>query len=156
MGRYAPSFGRAPSDRHRLPLHTWPFLQLTAWPDLVPIQTGAPAQIRAAGRSPGTPAVLPSRCVASVDQTGLLRRSTRCSVITLQCAHVAVCMPDAGGEQSGHLAAPGRQTGKRSGEDTAKGLWHLISVRLVTGEPRRRLEHIVIFNNGSTTAGPNG
>jgi hypothetical protein len=30
----------------------------TIWPDLVPIQTGAPVQIRAAGRSSGTPAVL--------------------------------------------------------------------------------------------------
>jgi hypothetical protein len=58
--------------------------------------------------------------------------------------------------------------GKQSGEDVAKGLSHLILVRLVTGEPRRRLEHkislhkaasevryIPIFNNGSTTA-PNG
>jgi hypothetical protein len=56
-----------------------------------------------------------------------------------------------------------------SGEDIAKaGLSHLILVRLVTGEPRRRLAHkislhkaasevryIVNFNNGSTT-GPNG
>jgi hypothetical protein len=42
---------------------------------LVPIQTGAPAQIRAADRPSGTPAVLPSRYVASVDHTGLLRRS---------------------------------------------------------------------------------
>jgi hypothetical protein len=33
-------------------------------------------------RSSGTPAVLPSRYVASVDHTGLLRRSTRCSVVT--------------------------------------------------------------------------
>jgi hypothetical protein len=40
------------------------------------------AQIRAADRSSGTPAVLPSRYVASVDHTGLLRRSARCSVIT--------------------------------------------------------------------------
>jgi hypothetical protein len=50
----------------------------------------------------------------------------------------------------------------------AKGLSHLILVRLVTGEPRRRLAHkialhkaasevryIVNFNNGSTTE-PNG
>jgi hypothetical protein len=49
-----------------------------------------------------------------------------------------------------------------------KGLSHLILVRSVTGEPRRRLEHkialhkaasevryIVIFDNGSTTE-PNG
>jgi hypothetical protein len=54
----------------------------TTWPDLVPIQTDAPAQIRAADRSSGTPAVLPSRYMASVDHTGLLRRSPRCSVIT--------------------------------------------------------------------------
>jgi hypothetical protein len=54
----------------------------TIWPDLVPIQTGAPAQIRAADRSSGTPAVLPSIYVASVYHTGLLRRSARCSVIT--------------------------------------------------------------------------
>jgi hypothetical protein len=53
---------------------------------------------------------------------------------------------------------------RRSGEDIAKGLSHLILVRLVTGEPRRHLEHkislhkaasevryIVIFNNGSPT-----
>jgi hypothetical protein len=39
-------------------------------------------QIRAADRPSGTPAVLPSRYVASVDHTGLLRRSARCSVIT--------------------------------------------------------------------------
>jgi hypothetical protein len=55
----------------------------TIWPGLVPIQTGAPAQIRAADRSSGTPAVLPSTYVASVDHTTrLLRRSARCSVIT--------------------------------------------------------------------------
>ena len=54
----------------------------TTWPDLVPIQTGAPAQIRAADRSSGTPAVLTSRYMASVDHTGLLRRSARCSVTT--------------------------------------------------------------------------
>jgi hypothetical protein len=60
------------------------------------------------------------------------------------------------------------QAGKRSGGDIAKGLSHLILVRSVTGEPRRRSEHkitlhkaasevryIVNFNNGSTT-GPNG
>jgi hypothetical protein len=54
------------------------------------------------------------------------------------------------------------------GGDIAKGLSHLKLVRLVTGEPRRHLEHkislhkaasevrhIVIFNKGSTT-GPNG
>jgi hypothetical protein len=53
-------------------------------------------------------------------------------------------------------------------EDVAKGFSHLILVRSVTGEPRRRFEHnlslhkaasevryIVIFNNGSTTE-PNG
>jgi hypothetical protein len=55
---------------------------LTIWPDLVPIQTDAPAQISAADRPSGTPAVLPGRYVASVDHTGLLRRSPRCSVIT--------------------------------------------------------------------------
>jgi hypothetical protein len=54
----------------------------TTWPDLVPIQTGAPAQIRYADRSSGTPAVLTGRYVASVDHTGLLRRPARCSVIT--------------------------------------------------------------------------
>jgi hypothetical protein len=56
----------------------------TTWSDLVPIQTGAPAQIRAADRpsGTGTPAVLPSRYMASVVHTGLLRRSSRCSVIT--------------------------------------------------------------------------
>jgi hypothetical protein len=47
-----------------------------------PIQTGAPSQIRAADRPSGTPAVLPSRYVASVDHMGLLRRPARCSVIT--------------------------------------------------------------------------
>jgi hypothetical protein len=52
----------------------------TIWPDLVPIQTDAPAQIRAADRPSGTPAVLPSRYVASVDHTGLLRRSARFSL----------------------------------------------------------------------------
>jgi hypothetical protein len=41
----------------------------TIWPGLVPIQTGAPAQIRAADRSSGTPAVLPGRYMASVDHT---------------------------------------------------------------------------------------
>jgi hypothetical protein len=72
----------------------------------------------------------------------------------------------AGGEQRGHLAAPGRRA--KWGGDVAKGLSHLILVRSVTGEPHRRLEHkislhkaasevryVVIFNNGSTT-GPNG
>jgi hypothetical protein len=39
----------------------------TTWPDLVPIYTGAPAQIRAADRPSGTPAVLPSIYMASVD-----------------------------------------------------------------------------------------
>jgi hypothetical protein len=42
----------------------------TIWPDRVPIQTGAPAQIRAADRRPsGTPAVLPGRYVTSVDHS---------------------------------------------------------------------------------------
>jgi hypothetical protein len=55
----------------------------------MPIQTGAPAQIRAMDRSSGTPAVLvPSRYVASVDHTGLLRRSARCSVIRTQRARM--------------------------------------------------------------------
>jgi hypothetical protein len=50
---------------------------------LVPIQTtGAPAQNRAADRPSDTPAVLPSRYVASVDHTGLLRCSPRCSMTT--------------------------------------------------------------------------
>jgi hypothetical protein len=68
----------------RLQTGPTPLLQaiFTVWPDLVPIQTGTPAQIRAADRSSGTPAVLPGRYVASVDHTGLLRRPARCSVIT--------------------------------------------------------------------------
>jgi hypothetical protein len=46
----------------RLQTGPTPLLQaiFTVWPDLVPIQTGAPAQIRAADRSSGTPAVLPA------------------------------------------------------------------------------------------------
>jgi hypothetical protein len=68
----------------------------------------------------------------------------------------------AGGEKRGYLAAPGRQT--KWGGYIAKGLPHLKLVRLVTGEPRRHLEHkislhkaasevryIAISNNGSTT-----
>jgi hypothetical protein len=51
------------------PLHMPIF---TVWrPGLVPIQTGAPAQIRAADRPSDTPAVRRGRCVASVDHTGL-------------------------------------------------------------------------------------
>jgi hypothetical protein len=134
----------------------------TIRPVFVPIQTGAPAQIRAADRPPGTPAVLPGRYVASVNHTGLLRRSPRCSVI----AHAATavlsdrlrfCMCGlvlcgssvgqsrrknalphpgreprdclhAGGEQRGHLAAPGGLT-KWGGHREAKGLSHLILVR---------------------------
>jgi hypothetical protein len=46
-------------------------------------------------------------------------------------SHVAVCMP--GGEQRGHLAAPGRQM---KWEDVAKGLSHLIFARSVTGHGR--------------------
>jgi hypothetical protein len=54
---------------------------------------GAPAQIRAADRSSGTPAVLPGRYVASVDHTGLLRRPARCSVITQTArAHAATAV----------------------------------------------------------------
>jgi hypothetical protein len=78
---------------------------------------------------------------------------------------VAGCMPAARKE-----AIEQHQAGKQSGEDVAKGLSHLIFVRSVTGEPRRRLEHkialhmhkaasevryVVIFNNGSPNE-PNG
>jgi hypothetical protein len=59
----------------------------TIWPDpVVPIQTGAPAQIKAADRPSGTPAVLPGRYMASVDHTGLLRRPASCEVL---CDHTA-------------------------------------------------------------------
>jgi hypothetical protein len=54
----------------------------------VPIQTGAPAQIRAADCSSGTPAVLTSRYVVSVDHTGLLRRPARCSAVITQHARM--------------------------------------------------------------------
>jgi hypothetical protein len=83
-GCNSPSFGNAPSDRQRLPSHA----HFTTRPIFVPIQTGAPAQIRAADRPPATPAVLPGRYVASVNHTGLLRRSPRCSVI----AHAATAV----------------------------------------------------------------
>jgi hypothetical protein len=75
------------------PLHMPIF---TVWrPGLVPIQTGAPAQIRAADRPSDTPAVLRGRCVASVDHTGLsglLRRPARCSDHTAR-AHAATAVP---------------------------------------------------------------
>jgi hypothetical protein len=46
------------------------------------LQRKSGPQIGAFPAASGTPAVLPSRYMASVDHTGLLRRSPRCSVIT--------------------------------------------------------------------------
>ena len=141
--------------------------------------------------------------MSSVDHTGLLRRSPRCSVITqrarvqqrpsqrpppflhvppralwLECGPVEKKKrPPPSRQRATWLAACRRREKRPSsstrqankvGEDVAKGLSHLILVRSVTGEPRRRLEHkialhkaasevryIVIFNNGSPTE-PNG
>jgi hypothetical protein len=106
------------------------------------------------------------RCV---DHTGLLRRSARCSVTTrrtrvqsnngrlsdrlrfCKCSPV-LCDSSAGQprRKNGLLHADGEQTkrppsrtrhqaSKRSGEDIAKGLSHLVLVPSVTAEPRRRL-----------------
>jgi hypothetical protein len=42
------------------------------------------------------------------------------------------------------------QAGKQSGEDVAKGLSHLVLVRSVTGEPRRRLEHKISLHKAAS------
>jgi hypothetical protein len=70
------------SDRHNPPsrAHFHNLARSCTDPDWR--STPQPAHIRAVDRSSGTPAVLPSRYVASVDHAGLLRRSPRCSVIT--------------------------------------------------------------------------
>jgi hypothetical protein len=208
MGRYAPSFGKAPSDRRKLPSHVHcPFplpTTTTAWPvarSCVGVGVGCRCRFRPTPRpGPGVNqpgprmaalpvpapahrlcAVLPSTYVASVDHTELLRRSARCSVITAR-AHAATAglrdrlrllfsflhvrpralwlesrrkngLPHPGREPRGCMqyacrrrakrpsSSTRHQAGKRSGDDIAKGLSHLILVRLVTGEPRRHLEH---------------
>jgi hypothetical protein len=60
-------------------------------------------------------------------------------------SHVAVCMPAARKEAIWQY-----QAGKQSVEDVAKGLSHLILVRSVTGEPRRRLEHKIALHKAAS------
>jgi hypothetical protein len=85
-GCNSPSFGKAPSDRTSLPSSSH-FHSLTrcscADSDWRCSSANRKSGIRAADRSPGTRLHYPvSIYIASVDHTGLLLRSPRCSVIT--------------------------------------------------------------------------